>query len=105
MQKRGMADGEGSPVATRERRQPQVKAKEERTKPRQYLREVMGELRKTSWPTRAETIRLGTIVLIAIIFMTALIFGLDFLFGEAIGRLMDTTDSSAASAAAAALMI
>jgi preprotein translocase subunit SecE len=105
LQKRGMADDEGAPVATRERRQPPVRTKEERTAPRQYVREVVGELRKTSWPTRAETIRLAIIVLIAIVFMTALIFGLDLLFGEAVTRLIDTTDDPTAAAAGAAAIL
>src|SRR5262245_38507328 len=93
LQKRGLAGEDGAPVATRERRQPTARPKEERTKPRQYVREVLGELRKTSWPTRQETIRLGVIVLIAIVLLTALIFGLDLLFGEMITRLIDTNDT------------
>ena len=62
MQKRGLADADGSPVATRERRQPTPKAAEARTPIRQVLQEIIAELRKTSWPTRDETIRLALIV-------------------------------------------
>ena len=106
MQKRGMAGEDGAPVATRERRQPAPRpAKEKRTPPRQYMREVIGELRKTSWPTRKETVRLAIIVLIAIVVLTAFIFGVDLLFGEAITRLLDTSDTNAAAHAAAVLLI
>ncbi|HEY1741091.1 MAG TPA: preprotein translocase subunit SecE [Acidimicrobiia bacterium] len=60
-----------------------------RTTPAQYLREVQGEMRKVVWPTRPEVINSTIIVLIAIIFMGALIFVFDwssvhiadFLFG------------------------
>ena len=95
-----MSDGEGAPVATRERRQPVAKpAKEARTAPRQYLREVSAELRKTSWPTRQETIRLAVIVAIAIVVLTLFIFGLDVLFGDMITRLLNTTDKQTSAAA------
>ena len=39
-----------------------------------FYRETVGELRKVSWPTRAEAIRLTGIVLIVLIFM-AIILG------------------------------
>ncbi len=106
MQKRGMSGEDGAPTATRERRQPAARpAKEARTPPRQYLREVIAELRKTSWPTRKETTRLAIIVLIAIIVLSAFIFGIDLLFGEAITRLLDTNDTPSAAAGAAALFL
>jgi preprotein translocase subunit SecE len=106
MQKRGMSGEDGAPTATRERRAPAARpAKEARTSPRQYLREVIGELRKTSWPTRQETIRLAVIVLIAIVFMTTFIFAVDLLFGEAITRLLDTSDTPQSAAGAAALFM
>jgi preprotein translocase subunit SecE len=99
MQKRGMADAEGAPVATRERRAPVAKpTKEERSNPRQYTREVVAELRKTSWPSRQETIRLAIIVFIAIVVLTAFIFGLDLFFGDMITRLINTGKQSAAAA-------
>lgn len=100
MQRRGLADADGAPVATKERRPPAPKPKEERTPPRQFLSEVTAELRKTSWPTRAETVRLALIVLVAIIVLTAFIFGLDLVFGELMSKLFNTTSSPTAAAAA-----
>ena len=100
LQKRGMSDAEGAPVATRERRQAATKpVKEARTSPRQYLREIVAELRKTSWPTREETIRLAIIVAIAILVLTLFIFGLDLLFGDLTTRLLNTTDKQTSAAA------
>jgi preprotein translocase subunit SecE len=39
-----------------------------------FYRETVGELRKVSWPTRAEAVRLTGIVLIVLVFM-AIILG------------------------------
>jgi preprotein translocase subunit SecE len=98
MQRRGLADADGAPIATRERRPPAPKPKEERTPPRQFISEVLAELRKTSWPTRSETVRLALIVLVAIVVLTAFIFGVDLLFSETLGRLFKTTSDAALGA-------
>ena len=50
----------------------------EKIGPREYLGEVKGELRKVAWPTRKEVINSTIIVLIAVVVMTALIFGFDY---------------------------
>ena len=98
-QRQGLAGADGAPVSTRDRQRPAQRLKEERTSPRQFLSEVMSELRKTSWPTRQETIRLAIIVFIAIVVLTAFIFGIDFVFGEALSSLFDTTSDTTAAAA------
>jgi len=46
-----------------------------------FYRETVGELRKVSWPTRAEAINLTTIVLVVLVGM-ALFLGLIDLIGE-----------------------
>ena len=46
-----------------------------------YYRETVGELRKVSWPTRAEAINLTSIVLIVLVVMAAFL-GLIDLIGE-----------------------
>jgi preprotein translocase subunit SecE len=63
--------------------------KEPRTSPRQFVREVRGELRKVAWPTRSETVNYSLIVAVALIFMTSLIFGLDWVFSEVVLRVFD----------------
>jgi preprotein translocase subunit SecE len=52
--------------------------RKERVGPRQYLREVRAELKKVAWPTRKEVTNSTIVVLIAVVFMTALIFGFDY---------------------------
>jgi preprotein translocase subunit SecE len=51
---------------------------------------VRGEMRKVAWPTRSEVVNYSIIVLVAVVILTALIAGLDWLFGEAVLTLFDT---------------
>ena len=73
-------------AASPARRRARVK---ERTTPRQYLREVRGELRKVAWPTRAEVIRYSIIVLVTVVVLTAFIFVLDYAFAKGVLFLFD----------------
>lgn len=83
LQKQGAIDADGAPKATR--RTPQApRPKEQRTKPRQFLREVRSEMRKVNWPTRAETINYSVIVFVTVVILTALIAGVDFGLSKAI---------------------
>jgi preprotein translocase subunit SecE len=68
---------------------PQVKpqtapAKKKRTPPGQFVKEVIAELKKVAWPTRQEVVAYSIVVLISTIVITALIFGMDFVFAKAI---------------------
>jgi preprotein translocase subunit SecE len=46
--------------------------------------EVMAELRKVNWPDRRTVTAYTIVVLVAVSFITAVIFGLDTLFGKAV---------------------
>ena len=81
MQKQGQLAPDGSP-ARREPTKPAPRPPKERVGPAEYLRQVRAELRKVAWPTRAEVINYSIIVLIALLFLTALIFVLDYAFGQ-----------------------
>jgi preprotein translocase subunit SecE len=82
--KRMMAkQGSDKPRAP-ERRAPQQPQVKERTGPRVFFNEVKGELRKVAWPTRHEVINSTIIVLIAVVVMTALIFGFDYVSAKAV---------------------
>ena len=70
--------GADKPRAPERRQQPQPQTTKEKTGPRQYLSEVRGELKKVAWPTRREVMNSTIVVLIAVIVMTALIFGFDY---------------------------
>jgi preprotein translocase subunit SecE len=75
MQRQG-ADRPRAPE--RARPQPTAQPTRERVGPRQFFGEVRAELRKVTWPTRREVINSTIVVLIAVVFMTALIFGFDY---------------------------
>jgi len=82
--KRMMAkQGTDSPRKPDARRQPASSApKREKIGPKTYLSEVRGELRKVAWPTKKEVVNSTIIVLIAVVVMTTLIFGFDYVFSK-----------------------
>ena len=91
LQKQGQLGADGAPAA-RKRPAPQAPrpaAKDERTGPVQFLREVRGELRKVAWPTRPEIINYSIIVLFTVVVLTAYIATLDFAFGEAVFKMFE----------------
>jgi preprotein translocase subunit SecE len=91
LQRQGQLDAEGQPQA-KKRPAPQAarpEARESRTGPVQFVREVRGELRKVAWPTRAEVRNYSIIVLVAVVILTAYVSGLDYVFGEAIFKLFE----------------
>ena len=61
-----------------------IAQKKERTKPRQFFKEVVAELKKVAWPSRQEVVAYSTVVLISSIVIAALIFAMDFVFTEAV---------------------
>lgn len=63
--------------------------KKERTKPRQFIKEVVAELRKVAWPSRQEVVGYSIVVLISVVAIAALIFGMDFAFAKAIFALFN----------------
>jgi preprotein translocase subunit SecE len=61
-----------------------------RTAPRQFLREVVAEMRKVAWPGRRELISYSLVVLVVVTLMTLLITGLDQAFGALILRVFSS---------------
>jgi len=53
-----------------------------------YFQETVGELRKVSWPTRQEAIRLTEIVIIVIFIMAAILGGLDWVYAKFFGLIL-----------------
>lgn len=92
MQKAGRLNEDGSQAApSRERKAAAGQSvRSERTKPAQFVREVRAELRKVTWPTRDEVIRLSIVVLVTLVVFTALVFGLDTAFAEFFRWLLST---------------
>jgi preprotein translocase subunit SecE len=50
----------------------------ERTTPGEFFSEVRGEMRKVAWPTRPEVINSTLVVIVAIIFLGAMVFVFDY---------------------------
>jgi preprotein translocase subunit SecE len=86
-QRQGLLDAEGKPIATPRESRPAATARE-RVTPRQYASEVRSEMRRVSWPTRSEVLNYTLVVLATLLIATALVAGLDYLFGEAIIQLL-----------------
>jgi preprotein translocase subunit SecE len=81
LQKQGALNAEGNPTRTQPAARP---PKEERTKPREFLREVRGELRKVAWPTRNEVRNYSIVVLVTVVLFTAFIAGVDYVTGSSV---------------------
>ncbi len=68
---------------------PQKEGGKDRVGVRTYLSEVRGELKKVAWPTKKEVMNSTLVVLIAVVVMTTLIFGFDYLSGKFVLFLFD----------------
>lgn len=84
MKKQEEAKRSGAAAARPSPKAPGAPTKKERTKPRQFVKEVIAELRKVAWPTRPEVIAYSVVVLISLIIVATIIFGMDFVFTKAI---------------------
>ena len=85
MQRQGQMGPDGEPTATREpKTRPAPRPPKDRTGPAEYGRQVRAELRKVAWPTRAEVVNYSIVVFLALLILTGLIFGLDYVFGKAV---------------------
>ena len=88
--KRQMKRQGGETSAPSERRRPAPPPPHrERSTAREFIREVRGELKKVAWPTKPEVVTSTIVVLIAVIFMTLLIFGLDLAFSKGVLQLFE----------------
>ena len=86
LQKQGQLGEDGAPARRERPRQPapRPEAREKRTKPREFVKEVRAELRRVAWPTRAQTINYTIVVLITLAVLMALIFLLDTAFAKSV---------------------
>ncbi len=71
------------------RRQPSAPVQREKSGPREYFGEVKSEMRKVAWPTRKEVVNSTIVVLIAVVVVTALIFGFDYVSSKFVLFLFD----------------
>ncbi len=83
LQRQGQLGADGQPIAApREqvRRKPREARKGPRKSPLTYLREVVAELRKVNWPSRAELRNYSIVVLFTVVIMVGYITVLDHFF-------------------------
>ena len=85
MMQRQKAPGQDRLEAMRQRRAVTAERKK-RTPPSQFIKEVRQELRKVAWPTRQEMVAYTVVVLVAVVFLTSLVFGMDLLFSKGVFR-------------------
>jgi len=76
------ADAKGAPTPKRDRKakKPSLFARFTR-----FIREVWSELRKVIWPNRKQMVTYTAVVMVFVVFMVALVSGLDLGFKELIG--------------------
>ncbi|MPY93430.1 MAG: preprotein translocase subunit SecE [Acidimicrobiia bacterium] len=85
LQKQGYIDEDGQAVsARRERNQQQARPGTERTRPREFFREMRAELRKVIWPSRSEVVNYSLVVLVFLVVFTAIVAVADWGFARAV---------------------
>lgn len=67
------------PQSDVERRSPPTRP---RTGPRQFLREVRGEMKRVAWPSRKEVASYSVVVLVTVSILMALVFVMDTVFSQ-----------------------
>ena len=65
----------------------ETNVKKNRVSMKQFFKEVSGEVKKLSWPTKKELVSYTLTVLGFIILMAVIIYALDLVFGEGLGLL------------------
>ena len=65
----------------------ETNVKKNRVSMKQFFKEVSGEVKKLSWPTKKELVSYTLTVLGFIILMAVIIYILDLVFGEGLGLL------------------
>lgn len=89
LQRQGTLGADGAPARREPGTRPAPKPAAERTGPKQFVTEVRSELKKVAWPSRSEVTNYTIVVLITLVLMTALTFGLDFVFAKLVLQLFD----------------
>jgi preprotein translocase subunit SecE len=84
LMQRQKATGQDRVEAMRQRRA--VTTERKRTPIRQFLKEVRQELKKVAWPSRKELVGYTIVVLVAVVFLTSLVFGMDLTFSKVVLR-------------------
>jgi preprotein translocase subunit SecE len=90
LRRQGDLADDGTPAPrSRDGARPAPRSRDDRATPRQFVREVRGELRKVAWPSRDEVVRFSIIVLVTVVLLTAFVNLVDYASTEAILFLFD----------------
>ena len=85
MQRQKAAEERGRAQQQQQVRRPTLpQERRQRTKPRQFLKEVRQELKKVAWPTRQELWAYTVVVLVSVVVLTSFVFGLDYGFSKSV---------------------
>jgi preprotein translocase subunit SecE len=84
MQRQGQVGEDGAPAVKRPQQRPAPKPASQRTKPREFIKEVRAELRKVAWPARGEVINYSMVVFVTLVILMALVVALDLVFAKAV---------------------
>ncbi|HWS30450.1 MAG TPA: preprotein translocase subunit SecE [Clostridia bacterium] len=68
-----------------------------------FLREVVGELKKLTWPTKKELVSYTLTVMGFILILAVIIYALDFVFGSGLGLIANIGSGAAATPTASAV--
>jgi preprotein translocase SecE subunit len=83
LQRQGTLDAEGMPAMRTGERRPIAGTSRGGFHPRQFLDEVILELRKVMKPKRPELINYSTVVFFTLAFIMAIVYGLDYVYSLA----------------------
>ena len=72
----------GTKKSARARAQSMQAQGAKRAGPRQFVREVLAEMRKVLWPTKQQVINSFVVVVVVVVVLTAFVFGLDQGFSQ-----------------------
>jgi preprotein translocase subunit SecE len=91
LQRQGQIDEEGAPTGggrrpptSAQRRQPTPDRPGLPERIIEFAREVRNELAKVAWPNRPEVVKYTLVVFVTLVFMTGLVFGLDYGFAKGV---------------------
>ena len=89
LRKQGELGEDGTPARQAKQGPRTPPPTEQRVGAAEFFREVRAELRKVAWPTRSETVNYSIVVLVTLIVLTLLVFGIDWVFSNAVLKLFE----------------
>ncbi|HYR61334.1 MAG TPA: preprotein translocase subunit SecE [Actinomycetota bacterium] len=86
--KRMMKKREGAADRLKRPTPQQAAAKRKRTKPKDFVKEVRGELARVAWPSRQEVLTYTLVVVVSVAFFMTVIGVMDYAFTKLVVKLI-----------------